>query len=239
MAALCARVVNKRREKITALPVYHNGHLLKKYTGEKDFRNFFAELRGSTLFLYEDDNNEMYSERVELHTLKAMEVDSPHSKIGPSVYTLTLLNEEVQLKFDNPNTAEEWRGFIMTVATLQIPRKLQLLPGQLLTLKTVLEKECRRTGRLPSPVPVLPRTPRSPVSPGTMTDDTLADFPSCFYHVSRQEAEQMLEDNPEYGSIILRPSAGGSSYAITMRQIFPRSECCQTLQLSAKATSSQ
>lgn len=47
------------------------------------------------------------------------------------------------------------------------------------------------------------------------------DFESfrCFFNVTRQEAEQMLRQNPEYGGIILRPSTLANNYALTLRQV--------------------
>lgn len=46
----------------------------------------------------------------------------------------------------------------------------------------------------------------------------------CFFNVTRQEAEQMLESNPEHGSIIIRPSTLPNNYALTLRQQMPRSD---------------
>lgn len=40
----------------------------------------------------------------------------------------------------------------------------------------------------------------------------------CFFDVTRQTAEKMLEANPENGSIIIRPSTLANNYAVTMRQ---------------------
>ncbi|XP_036407784.1 signal-transducing adaptor protein 1-like [Megalops cyprinoides] len=232
-----SRVISKRREKITALPLYYSGYLLKKYTGEKDFKRFFGELRGSTIFLYTDDMQEKYSEKVELQNLKEMVVDTSRIRPGPSVYTLTLLKEEIQLKIDNPDAGEEWRGFLMTVATLELPCKLQLLPGQMLRLEEVLQLERQRAAQSPNPTPSpSPGPPPFPSDSGTLRlhpilpsptvpndsyDDVISAVPTCFFSVSRQEAEQMLTDNPEYGSIILRPAADNVNYALTMRQVFP------------------
>ncbi|KAJ8410994.1 hypothetical protein AAFF_G00180290 [Aldrovandia affinis] len=100
----------------------------------------------------------MYSERVKLQNLNDMQVDSSSPRTTLSVYTLALLNEEVQI--NDPNEAEEWRGFIIIVR--------------------------------------------------------------CFYSVSPwQEAEQMLAENPECGSIILRLPTVNNSCAVTMTQILP------------------
>ncbi|KAI1887662.1 hypothetical protein AGOR_G00192620 [Albula goreensis] len=216
MAAQCQHPrLSDKRGKITALPMHHSGHLKKKFTGEKEFRECFAELRGSTVFLYKDDKHEMYTERLELVNLKAIQVDSSSSRTNPTIYILSFRDEEVQLKFNDPDKAEEWRGFIMTVATLEIPSKLQLLPGQIMKLEQALKEERVRTDRVPTPILVpVPHISMPPT-------DSEIDFPQCYYPVSRQEAEQMLEGSPAFGSVILRPAASRNNYAITMRQIMP------------------
>ncbi|KAJ8382650.1 hypothetical protein SKAU_G00034280 [Synaphobranchus kaupii] len=226
MAAInpVSRVVMKRREKITALPLYYSGYLLKKYIGQKDFKRFFGELRGSTIFLYTDDTNDTYSERVELQSLVAMVADTSRTKTGLTIFTLTLRHEEIQLKIDDPDAAEVWRGFIMTVAKLEIPSRLQLLPGQMLRLEEVLEQERQRDTPPLQPVTSDPGCPKycpCPPSPSFSTgtyDDTAV--PPCFFPVSRQEAMRMLAHNPNKGNIILRPANDNVNYAITMRQVF-------------------
>lgn len=50
----------------------------------------------------------------------------------------------------------------------------------------------------------------------------LTDTCRCFLEVSRLEAEELLESNPEYGSIIIRPSSLPNSYAVSIRQPMPR-----------------
>ncbi|XP_041707737.1 signal-transducing adaptor protein 1 [Coregonus clupeaformis] len=216
--AATPRRVYKRRETITALPLYYSGQLQKKYTGEKDFKNFYGELRGSTIFLYRDEMHDTYSEKLDLQMLKSMAMDSSYQNNRSTIYTLTLSNEEVQLKVDNPNTGEEWRGFIMTVATKEIPSKLQLLPGQILRLEEVLSEEKKRQAPRP---PLPPTTDHIHPSSGDTYDDALSGIPPCFFPVSRQKAENMLKDNTKYGSIILRPSTDNTNYAITLRQDHP------------------
>nr|XP_046178766.1 signal-transducing adaptor protein 1-like isoform X1 [Oncorhynchus gorbuscha] len=212
--------VYKRRDTITALPLYYSGHLLKKYTGEKDFKKCYGELRGSTIFLYTDQMHDTYSEKLDLQMLKSMVMDAPYQKNRSTIYTLTLSNEEVQLKVDNPNTGEEWRGFIMTVATREIPSNLQLLPGQILRLEEVLSEEQKRQAACsPLLTTTYPIHPSS--SPGNTYDNTLNGIPLCFFPVSRQRAEKMLKENTEYGNIILRPSTDNTNYAITKRQDNP------------------
>ncbi|KAI3351703.1 hypothetical protein L3Q82_020544 [Scortum barcoo] len=221
--SLPPRVVHKRRATITDLPLYYSGHLLKKYSKEKEFKKYYGELRGTTLFLYKDDTQDTYTEKLDLEQLKSMELESRYQKKALTVFSLVLPTMEVQLKqitkitavfvtvqMDSPDSGEEWRSYILTVIKKQIPSKLQLLPGQILQLQEVLAHERRRN--LPMPRPPLPPRPSF----------LLSDVPVCFLNVTRQEAEQMLETNPEHGAIILRPSTVAKNYAVTLRQGTPR-----------------
>ncbi|XP_017283797.1 signal-transducing adaptor protein 1-like isoform X2 [Kryptolebias marmoratus] len=225
--AVHPRVVHKRRQTITALPLYYSGNLLKRSSRETSFRSFYGELRGATLFLYDDDTQVTYVEKLELEQLKSMEMESPYKNRQPTIFTLNLQSEEVQLKMDCADTAEEWRGYILTVVKKEIPKQLQLLPGQMIKLEEVLLLEGRRNPQLARP-PLPPRPSEQKPKNTTITTTTTATttattaattgMPSCFFDVSRQEAEKMLEDNPENGSIILRPSAMPKNYALTLRQ---------------------
>ncbi|XP_054454218.1 signal-transducing adaptor protein 1-like [Anoplopoma fimbria] len=224
--SLPARVVHKRRATITDLPLYYSGHMLKKLSTEKDFKKFYGELRGATLFLYRDDTQDTYTEKLDLEQLKSMVLDSPYQNKAPTIFTLTLHTEEVQLKMENSDTGEEWRGYILTVVKKEIPSKLQLLPGQMLLLEDALNKEKRRNH--PRVCPPLPPRPafllsasNSPTTPEEELDKCAPETPVCFFNVSRQEAERMLETNPEHGSIILRPSRLANNYALTLRQPRP------------------
>ncbi|XP_013862117.1 signal-transducing adaptor protein 1 [Austrofundulus limnaeus] len=207
--AVPPRVIHKRREAITALPLYYSGYLLKKSSREKNFKDFYGELRGSTLFLYDSDTQETYVERLDLEQMRSMDSNISYKKKEPTILTLNLPSEMVQLKMDSADTGEEWRGYIMTVFKKEIPQRLQLLPGQMMKLEEVLELESKR--KLPLSRPPLPPRPNE-LKPKSAT------IPTCFFDVSRQEAEKMLEDNPENGSIILRPSALPKNYALTLRQ---------------------
>ncbi|KAJ0002981.1 hypothetical protein NQD34_008130 [Periophthalmus magnuspinnatus] len=222
--AVPPRVVHQRRATITALPLYYSGHLFKKQKGEKDFKKFYGELRGSALFFYADIKQDTYTERLDLDQLKSMDLDSPFKKMAPAIFTLTMGKKEVKLKIDNADTGEEWRGYILTIAKKEIPSSLQLMPGQKLQLEDALYQEKKRTAALGPNPPLPPRpaflsnsSPRSQDSPPPQTDVSSLGMPSCFFSVSRQEAEQMLERNPEYGNIILRPSSKTNSYGLTMR----------------------
>lgn len=234
------RVVYKRRATITDLPLYYSGHLLKKLSKEKDFKKYYGELRGATLFLYKDDTQDTYTEKLDLQHLKSMELDSPYQRKAPTIFTLTLPTEQVQLKMDNSDTGEEWRGYILTVVKKEIPSKLQLLPGQMLLLQDVLDREKKRNP--PSPHPPLPPRPTflrtaspapSPSFPKDKPDPSAPEIPACFFNVTRQEAERMLEANPECGGIILRPSTLANNYALTLRQLTPSGPVMKNYRLTS------
>ncbi|KAF6717768.1 Signal-transducing adaptor protein 1 [Oryzias melastigma] len=216
--SLNARVVHKRRETITALPLYFSGHLQKKRSKDKEFKAYYVELRGNSLFLYEDETQETYLEKLELSQLKSMQLESSYKKKEAAVFRLSLPKEELHLKMKDADTGEEWRGYILTMANKEIPNKLDLLPGQKVKLEDALKQETKRV--FPLSRPVLP--PR----PAFMQSESLTDSPAsststkpaCFYEVTRKEAEQMLEENPENGGIILRPSTVPNNYALTLRQ---------------------
>ncbi|XP_068447392.1 signal-transducing adaptor protein 1-like [Clinocottus analis] len=222
--SLPARVVHKRRATITALPLYYSGHLLKKLTKDKDYIKYYGELRGATLFLYNDNSQDTYTEKLDLEQLKSLKLESPYQKKDPTIFILTMHTEVVQLKMENSDTGEEWRGYILTVVKKEIPSKLQLLPGQMLQLQDALDQERRRSTPKEGP-PLPPRPPfllsTSLATPEDELDQCTPDLPACFLSVSRQEAERMLEANPECGSIILRPSTLANNYALTVRQLMP------------------
>ncbi|KAM6999996.1 signal-transducing adaptor protein 1-like [Tautogolabrus adspersus] len=223
--SLHPRVVFKRRETITDLPLYYSGHLQKKSSKDQDFKKFYGELRGTTLFLYKDDTQATYTEKMDLEKLKSLELDISYQKKEPTIFTLLLHTDEVHLKMDNPEAGMEWKGYILTVTKKEIPSKLQLLPGQKLQLQEVLAMERKRNN--PTQRPPLPPRPAflqstsssSPPLPKDEPDLTASEMPVCFFNVSRSKAEQMLAENPECGSIILRPSALANNYALTIRQL--------------------
>lgn len=222
------RVIHKRRETITALPLYHAGHLQKKNSTEQDFKRFYGELRGATLFLYTDDTQDTYTESVDLEKLKSLDFDGTYMNKMPTGFTLKLHTDELQLKMDNPDAAGEWRVYILTVNKREIPRDLLLLPGQKMKLEDVLAIERRRkSGGERPPLPPRPdfsheEIPKSyPSKPKDEPDNATPEMPACFFDVTRDEAVKMLEENPECGSIILRPSTLANNYALTLRQLKP------------------
>uniref|UniRef100_A0A8C6WCD8 Signal transducing adaptor family member 1 n=1 Tax=Nannospalax galili TaxID=1026970 RepID=A0A8C6WCD8_NANGA len=171
------RKIFQERLKITALPLYFEGFLLVKQSEYQEYKHYWTELRGTTLFFYRDKKS-----------------------------TTT----------ENMESGEEWRGFILTVTELSVPQHVSLLPGQVIRLQEVLEREKKRrveTEQLPPLVPV--EKEKEPVEDYV---DVLNPMPACFYAVSRKEATEMLEKNPSLGNMILRPGSDSRNYSITIRQ---------------------
>ncbi|VCX40264.1 unnamed protein product, partial [Gulo gulo] len=97
---------------------------------------------------------------------------------------------------------------------MSVPQHVSLLPGQVIRLQEVLEREKKR--RIETE-----QTPSSAVEKKEPTEDyadVLSPMPACFYTVSRKEATEMLEKNPSLGNMILRPGSDSKSYSITIRQ---------------------
>ncbi|XP_036191293.1 signal-transducing adaptor protein 1 isoform X2 [Myotis myotis] len=170
------RRIFQERLKITALPLYFEGFLLVKRSEYQEYKQYWTELRGTTLFFYNDKKS-----------------------------TIT----------ENTESGEEWRGFILTITELSVPQHVSLLPGQVIRLHEVLEKEKKRrieTERLSS---TSPEEEREPIEDYV---DVLNPMPACFYAVSRKEATEMLEKNPSLGNMILRPGSDSRNFSITIRQ---------------------
>ncbi|XP_059826117.1 signal-transducing adaptor protein 1-like [Hypanus sabinus] len=204
------RLVFERREKITSLPLYYDGILWKKSTSHKDFQRYWSELRGSSIFFYSDDKDVTYTEKLDLQHFISIGDDSSQA----AGFRLHLGNREVKLKAENIETREEWKGYIFVVTQLEVPSTLSLLPGQVLHLKEVAAREKERQYTAPSGQEsqcFLVEKPDAEVY-----DDLLNTMPECFYKVSRNEAEAMLERHPENGSLIIRPSTESSNYSVSI-----------------------
>uniref|UniRef100_A0A3B3SVW9 SH2 domain-containing protein n=1 Tax=Paramormyrops kingsleyae TaxID=1676925 RepID=A0A3B3SVW9_9TELE len=193
VSSVAPRVVIKRREQITALPLYYYGDLQMKREGEQvteaipqnTARPPAARYTGCVLL--NTCSNHGVSDFAFLRKRKCVK----YSKKGPASFQL------------------------------EIPQDLQLLPGQMVRIQDVLEQEIQRINASHA------SEYRDPLSfPQTIPDEAYEDvviqMPPCFSTVSREEAEMMLEDHPEYGSIILRPATDGINYAVTIRQLFDR-----------------
>ncbi|XP_050005795.1 signal-transducing adaptor protein 1 isoform X2 [Alexandromys fortis] len=208
------RRIFQERLKITALPLYFEGFLLVKRPEYQEYKLYWTELRGTTLFFYTDRKSTIYVGKLDIIDLVCL-TDQNSTEKSCAKFTLVLPTEEVQLKTENTESGEEWRGFILTVTELSVPQHVSLLPGQVIRLHEVLEREKKRrleTERLP----VMPAEKEK--EPEQEDVDVPNPMPACFYAVSRKEATEMLEKNPSLGNMILRPGSDSKNYSITIRQ---------------------
>ncbi|XP_012864630.1 PREDICTED: signal-transducing adaptor protein 1 isoform X2 [Dipodomys ordii] len=208
------RRIFQERLKMTALPLYFEGFLLVKRSEYQEYKHYWTELRGTTLFFYTDKKSTIYIDKLDILDLVCL-TDQISTEKNCAKFTLVLPKEEVQLKTENTESGEEWRGFILTVTELSVPQHVSLLPGQVIRLHEVLEKEKkRRIG-----------TEQVPITSVEKEKELIEDYvdvlnprPACFYEVSRKEATEMLEKNPSLGNMILRPGSDSRNYSITVRQ---------------------
>ncbi|XP_075463701.1 signal-transducing adaptor protein 1 isoform X3 [Ascaphus truei] len=190
------------RSPSTALPLFSASSTLDACEDCK----YWTELRGTKLFLYNDKKQEKYTDVIELQGLVSV-ADCYSVQKQWSEVALTLEKEEVYLKTEVSEDAEEWKGFILTVVELSVPNCLGLLPGQLVRLKEVLEKETERRAS---------QTCIQDLSSNPYEDVVVT--PLCFHKVTRQEAADMLVKMPSVGNLILRPGADSKNYAVTIRE---------------------
>ncbi|XP_040603222.1 signal-transducing adaptor protein 1 [Mesocricetus auratus] len=207
------RRIFQERLRITALPLYFEGFLLVKRSDHQEYKHYWTELRGTTLFFYTDKKSTIYVGKLDIIDLVCL-TDQNSTEKSCAKFTLVLPKEEVHLKTENTESGEEWRGFILTVTELSVPQHVSLLPGQVIRLHEVLEKEKKR--RLETEqLPIMPVEKEEPVQDDV---DIPNPMPACFYAVSRKEATAMLEKNPSWGNMILRPGSDSKNYSITIRQ---------------------
>uniref|UniRef100_A0A8C3VR55 Signal transducing adaptor family member 1 n=1 Tax=Catagonus wagneri TaxID=51154 RepID=A0A8C3VR55_9CETA len=208
------RRIFQERSKITALPLYFEGFLLVKRSEYQEYKQYWTELRGTTLFFYTDKKSTRYIDKLDIIDLTHL-TDQNSTEKNCAKFTLVLPKEEVQLKTENTESGEEWRGFILTVTELSVPLHVSLLPGQVIRLHEVLEKEKKRRIEMEE---ISSSSPEKRKEPTEDYVDVLNALPECFYTVSRKEATEMLEKNPSLGNMILRPGSDSRNYSITIRQ---------------------
>ncbi|XP_053317675.1 signal-transducing adaptor protein 1 [Spea bombifrons] len=203
------RKIYEQRSMLTKLPLYYEGFLWIKRSKSKEIK-YWTELRGTKFFLYSDKRDEIYTDEIDLQSLVSVE-DKPSVIKQWAEVILTLANEEVHIKTELAEDAEFWKGFILTVVELSVPKCLNLLPGQLIRLQEVLEKQRHlRTAYedLGSPL-------HSPDASSESYQDVIP-MPLCFHNVSRTEAADMLLKMRSNGNLILRPGADSKNYAVTI-----------------------
>ncbi|XP_068517713.1 signal-transducing adaptor protein 2 isoform X2 [Anas acuta] len=132
-----------------------------------------------------------------LEALDLSELVAVRSEGGALV--IYMRDQNVKLKTESVEAQEVWRGFILTMAQMEVPPDLVLLPGHRFLLQEALREEQQRRKR-----------PREPL---------VLQSPSCFYNVSRGEAEQLLERSGGNGNMVLRPGGHGHGISVTTRQM--------------------
>ncbi|XP_009953662.1 PREDICTED: signal-transducing adaptor protein 1, partial [Leptosomus discolor] len=222
------RHIFQERQRITGLPLYFQGYLSVRHSRCQEFRVYWTELRGTTLFFYDDKKAPTYSQKLDISALTSATSVYPDES-GSAHFILKLSNGELELKASDCECGEEWKGFILTVTKLSVPSDESLLPGQRTRMHEVLakEKERRITLNNCSSASLNRKSPPS---------STLTTMPACFYAVSRQEAIKMLEKNPSCGNLILRPSSDSKNYAITARRELD-DPCLKHFKVMSKGTS--
>ncbi|KAM6120251.1 LOW QUALITY PROTEIN: signal-transducing adaptor protein 1 [Pterocles gutturalis] len=201
------RRIFQERQRITRLPLYLQGYLSVRHSRWQEFRAYWTELRGTMLFFYDDKKAPTYSQKLDVSALTSATDICPDEN-GSARFILMLSNGELELKANDCECAKK-EGFILTVTKLSVPPDESLLPEQLTRMHEVLEKEKKRISVNDCSSASLNR--KSPPS------STLTTMPACFYAVSRQKAIEMLEQNPSWGNLILRPRSDSKNYAITIR----------------------
>ncbi|NWT37083.1 STAP2 protein, partial [Chroicocephalus maculipennis] len=154
-------------------------------------RRVWAGLRGVTLAFYGQPRDCEPLEVLDLSKLVAV-----WARGGDLILQLRGQGQKVTLKAESWEAQEMWRGFILTMVEMKVPTDLALLPGHLFQLSEALREEWDRRA-IPRAVPRVP---------------------SCFFEVTRLEAEGLLERSVGRGNMVLRPRGHGQGVSVTTRQ---------------------
>ncbi|KAI2661781.1 Signal-transducing adaptor protein 2 [Labeo rohita] len=156
-------------------------------------------------FLEKKKIKDKYVEKLELSDLVTVTDDSGRDRnLDAASFTLHMKNEDIKMTAPNLETRELWKGYLLSVSKLSVPGSLNLLPGQIHSMKEIIEKEKIRQRLLSSP-------------PSSSSSDYYITV-QCYHNVSRVEAEFLLERNADRGNLLLRPGRDGTSFALTTRQ---------------------
>ncbi|XP_032902488.1 signal-transducing adaptor protein 1-like isoform X1 [Amblyraja radiata] len=201
------------------VPNYYEGYLEKMENKSQKYKRYWAVLRGNELFFQVTSRDPMYIEKINLEDFMSVEDDKIYNNNRQHVMILKMKSGDIKLKADTLEALDQWRSFIHTVTKLEIPNQV-LLPGQIRRLQEVLEQETKQRRMLwSSPPPLPPPRSTTPELDQNNYDDVENDRLSCFYKVSRMEAENLLAKNKEFGNLLMRPSHGDQNLAITTRQV--------------------
>ncbi|XP_054146864.1 signal-transducing adaptor protein 2 [Melozone crissalis] len=219
---------------------YYEGFVEKRGPGDQGYRRVWAGLRGLQLAFYSGPQDQEPLELLDLGELVTVQ-----AKDG--LLILRLRGQEVTMKMKSWEMQEMWRGFILTMAKMKMPPDLALLPGHISQLLEALREEQQRRGTaVCRATPVSPTTPVSPITPVSLTTTVSPTtsvcpatavspvtpvsptslvspspsepVPSCFFQVTRAEAELLLELSAPGGNLLLRPGGHGQGVSVTTRQ---------------------
>ncbi|KAM8939311.1 signal-transducing adaptor protein 2 [Pelodytes ibericus] len=177
---------------------YYEEYMYKKDVNDKVYKKLWVGLLGNSLCFYSNHKDLRRVDCVCLKdflSIKESTVNMSANASSEYLFSLYLTDREVQFKTESLESREMWRAYIITMAELSIPPSLTLLPGPLLALKEALEKEKQKQSQV-----------------------DVDEMPSCFYNVSRMEAETLLKENPEFGNLLLRPGGNQQSISVTTCQ---------------------
>uniref|UniRef100_A0A8C5MA66 Signal transducing adaptor family member 2 n=1 Tax=Leptobrachium leishanense TaxID=445787 RepID=A0A8C5MA66_9ANUR len=174
---------------------YYEEYLHKKDSNDKVYKKLWVGLLGNTLCFYSNHKELRCMDSLSLDKFVSVK-DSPSNSSSDYLFSLTLSDREVQFKAESMESREMWRAYIITMAELSIPQSLTLLPGPLLALMEALDKENQRQSEFEK-----------------------EQKPSCFYNVSRVEAEDLLKKHPECGSLLLRPGTNPENVSVSTCQL--------------------
>nr|XP_033812420.1 signal-transducing adaptor protein 2 [Geotrypetes seraphini] len=180
---------------------YYEGYMEKKDSKNKNFKKYWTGILGKTLYFYNNYKDIQEIEKLDLEKFVSLTEEGSCVNQKEHKLLLKLKGMEVNLRVESLEQRELWKGFILTVIQLRIPTNLILLPGHLCMLGEALDKEKQRLYEQ------LDSQYDEPVS---------EDKPSCFFRVSRMEAQALLESNPKCGNLLVRPGADQSSFSISI-----------------------
>ncbi|XP_061457178.1 signal-transducing adaptor protein 2 isoform X3 [Rhineura floridana] len=146
----------RNKPKAAPPPHYFEGFLEKKSPQQKDYKKYWAGLRGLHLYFYNTNKDIQYVEKIDLADFVSLADDnSPRSAATLSMdrakLNLKLRSQEVKLKMESLESREMWKGFILTMVEMKVPSRLNLLPGHIYMLSEALEKEKERQSRVDQP----------------------------------------------------------------------------------------
>ncbi|KAM4740017.1 signal-transducing adaptor protein 1-like [Anableps anableps] len=193
------------RKKFQLPDLYYEGYLEKRSFKDKTPRKLWTCLCGNTFFFFNKKRDNDYFEKLDLCGLISVTDDSnPDPNLDSARFNVQMTKGNIKFTAPNAESRELWKGFIYSVAKLEVPVSLNLLPGQIHILRETIQKEKKRLANC-APIPSPPTTVKT-------------EMPACYYEVPRLEAELLLEREAKKGNLLLRPGKDGHSFAISTKQ---------------------